>query len=52
MKDIFQEFKQATLRKHLAIGTTALVFALGVNVALFNTDVGVKLQASAIEATK
>jgi hypothetical protein len=50
MKDIFQEFKQATLRKHLAIGATAFAFALGVNVFLFNTDIGVKMQASAIEA--
>lgn len=50
MKDIFQEFKQATLRKHLAVGVSAFAFALGINVFLFNTDVGVKMQASAIEA--
>ncbi len=51
MKDIFKEFQQATLKTHLAIGGTALAFALGVNVLLFNTDTGARLQASAIEAT-
>lgn len=50
MKDIFQEFKKVTLRKHLAVGVSAFAFALGVNVFLFNTDAGVKMQASAIEA--
>lgn len=50
MKDIFQEFKQATLRKHLAIGASAFALALGINVFLFNTDTGIKMQASAIEA--
>lgn len=50
MKDIFQEFKKATLRKHLAIGVTAFAFALGINAFLFNTDTGIKMQASAIEA--
>lgn len=50
MKDIFQEFKKATLRKHLAIGFSAFAFAVGVNVFLFNTDTGVKMQASAVEA--
>ncbi len=50
MKDIFQEFKKATLRKHLAIGITAFAFALGINMFLFNTDTGVKMQASAVEA--
>ena len=52
MKDIFQEFKQATLRKHFAVGLTAFAFALGVNMFLFNTDTWVRMQASAIEATK
>lgn len=50
MKDIFQEFKQATLRKHLAVGISAFALALGINAFLFNTDAGVKMQASAIEA--
>lgn len=52
MKDIFQEFKRASLKRHLTIGTAALAFAVGVNMFLFNTDVGVRMQASAIEATK
>ncbi len=51
MKDLFAEFKKATLKQHLAIGTAAFAFALGVNYLLFATDTGVKLQASAIEAT-
>lgn len=50
MKDIFQEFKKATIRKHLAVGVSAFAFALGVNVFLFNTNTGIKMQASAIEA--
>lgn len=50
MKDIFQEFKKATIRKHLAVGVSAFAFALGVNAFLFNTDTGIKMQASAIEA--
>lgn len=50
MKDIFQEFKKATLRKHLAIGFSAFAFALGVNAFLFSTDTGIKMQASAVEA--
>lgn len=52
MKDIFQEFKRASLKRHLSIGTAALAFAIGVNMFLFNTDAGVRMQASAIEAAK
>ena len=51
MKDLFAEFKKATLKQHLTIGVTAFAFALGVNYLLFATDTGVKLQASAIEAS-
>ena len=51
MLDLFAEFKKAHLKQHLAIAGTAFAFALGVNYLLFTTDTGVKLQASAIEAT-
>ena len=51
MLDLFSEFKKAHLKQHLAIAGTAFAFALGVNYLLFTTDTGVKLQASAIEAT-
>jgi hypothetical protein len=51
MVDIFSEIKKASLKQHLAIAGTAFAFALGVNYLLFTTDTGVKLQASAIEAT-
>ena len=50
MIDLFAEFKKATLKQHISIGVTAFAFALGLNYLLFTTDVGVKLQASAIEA--
>jgi ABC-type uncharacterized transport system permease subunit len=51
MPDLFAEFKKAHFKQHLAIAGTAFAFALGVNYLLFTTDTGVKLQASAIEAT-
>lgn len=49
MKDIFQDFKKANTQKHIAIALTAFAFALGVNALIFNTDTGLRLQASAIE---
>ena len=49
MKDLFQEFRRYTFLRHIMIGGTALAFAVGINVFLFQTPSGVKLQASAIE---
>ena len=49
MKDIFTEFRRQNTKKHLAIGLSAFVFAVGVNFFLIGTDAGKGLQASAIQ---
>lgn len=51
MKDIFVELKKENLKRHIAVGVTAFIFAVSANALIFSTDTGLKLQASALEAT-
>lgn len=46
MKDVFEAYKQQKLKKNITIVASALALALFVNVFLFKTDVGNKLQTS------
>ena len=48
MKDIFEAYKRQRIKKNLIIISSALAFALFVNVFLFKTDMGNKLQTSVV----
>lgn len=46
MSDLFQDFRRNRLKTHLATLSLALVFALGLNVLVFNTPLGTNLRTS------
>ncbi|EKD29431.1 MAG: hypothetical protein ACD_78C00417G0009 [uncultured bacterium (gcode 4)] len=51
MKDIFNDYKKERSRKNVAIITASFVFALSINVFLFGTDSGSRLQTSVLNST-
>ncbi len=46
MKDIFKEYKSKKLKRNIVIISLSLVFAISINLFLFNTNVWNKLQTS------